>query len=76
MEDTHFENDVLDYDVYQCGKCADNQSSEIYFDHLSNSNICKKCLHEEDFAYILGMNCREFEKYKKKVINLLPSYHL
>lgn len=68
-----FENDVLDYDVYQCGKCADNHSSEIFFDHLSNDNICNKCLHEEDLPFILGMNCREFDKYKNKVIKQLPS---
>lgn len=70
---SHFESDSLDYDVFRCGYCADNHSTNIYFDHLSNGNVCKSCIEQPDHQLNLGMNDLEYKKYVKKVLNQLPS---
>ena len=72
---THFENDDFDYankEKYQCTHCADTHSKGIYFDHLTNGNICTPCLKSTDTAFILGMDDREHNKYINKVIQQKP----
>ena len=70
---SYFENDSNDYDVYRCNRCADNFSSGIYFDHLTNENICENDLSQPDLQIELGFTDREFLKYQTKVRKQLPS---
>ncbi len=70
----YFENDEFDYDVVQhtCSSCNDDFAEKIYFDHMTNGNICEKCLTAEELPYILGMKGKELEKYQDKVRKQLP----
>jgi hypothetical protein len=71
--DSYYENDTKDYDVFWCVHCNENHSMNIYFDHLSNGNICEACLNHEEFPSSMGMDSNMYERYKSRVLKQLPS---
>lgn len=71
--DSYYEKD-LDYNVYNCLHCNENHSIDIYFDHLSNGNICSECLNHEELQSALGMDANAFSNYKNKVLKSMPVY--
>lgn len=72
----HYENDAFDYEsqVYRCSSCEDDihNKNEIFFDHLSNGNICRKCLHNEDLPFILGFDIKRYQDHINKVVKQEP----
>jgi hypothetical protein len=70
--DSFYENDFLDYEVYDCSICSEKQTTLIYKDALSSGNICEDCLTEPELGHVLGLNKIEFERYQNKCRTLKP----
>ncbi len=70
---SHFDSDAsLDYDVFKCGHCLENHSDKIHFDHMNNCNICTECIENDDCQMMLGLDNKEFDKWKNKVLKQNP----
>ena len=70
--DSFYENDFLDYEVYDCTHCNEKQTTLIYKDALSSGNICEECLTNDELRNVLGLTKIEFENYQNKCRNKQP----